>query len=82
MQLLGIVRALPGELVVVAEFLAGLDRADRLDEDAPAVDDGLAVRVALVIDEPRRIAADAGIDADVVVDDEQERVAVVLAFES
>ncbi len=77
LQFLGIVRAFPCQLIIVAQLFAGFDRARRLDEDAPVVDDGLAVRITFVIDEPRRIAAHAGVDADLVVHDKQESVTVV-----
>ena len=51
---------------------------DRLDEHAALLDLGLAVRIARVIDEARVVAADAGVDDRALVDDEQERVVVVL----
>ncbi len=50
------------------------------DEHAALLDLGLAVRVALVIDEARVVAAHARIDHGLLVDDEQERVVVVLVM--
>src|SRR6185295_14505937 len=69
---------LAADLVVVAELLAAGDRLDRVDEHAALLDGRLAIRVALVIDEARVVAADAGVDDRALVDDEQERVVVVL----
>src|SRR5678815_1169453 len=60
--------------VVIRELLARGDVADRLDPDATVVDDRIAVRIARVIDEPRVVAVDGGVDHDVVVDREEKRV--------
>ena len=49
-----------------------------VDEHAAVLDDRLAIAIALVIDEARVVAADGGVDHGVFVDDEQERVIVVL----
>ena len=55
-------------------------RADRLDEHAAVLDDGLAVRSAAVVDEARLVAVDAGVDDGALAGDEQERMAVVIAL--
>src|SRR5688572_22136389 len=79
-ELLRVVVALPGELIVVTQLLAGPDIADRIDEHAAILDDGLAVCVAGVVNVARLVAAHARVDADAVVDDEQECVTIVLAL--
>src|SRR6187399_2800189 len=67
------------EPVVVAQLLAVANRPLRLDEDAAlGVLDRHAVRIAGMIDPPRRIAADAGVDHAAVVELEQERVRGIL----
>src|ERR1700722_5484197 len=68
------------DLVVVGELLTGSDVADRLDEHGAPLNDGLAVRVAAVIDEARLVAVDARIDDRAPVDDEEERVVVALVL--
>src|SRR4029077_10069057 len=50
------------DLVVVSEFLARLDGSQRVDEHAPILDHGLAVRLTGVVDEARLVAVDAGVD--------------------
>ena len=60
--------------VVVRELFARFDVANGLDPDATVVDRRVAIRIARVIDESRLVAADGGIDHDVIVDREQERV--------
>jgi hypothetical protein len=80
-KLLGIVRALPGQRIVVTELVAGLDVADRIDEYAAAFDHALAIRRTAVIDEARLVAVDARIDDRAVARDEQEGVPVVIALE-
>jgi hypothetical protein len=60
--------------VVVRELFARLDVANGLDPNATVVDHGVAIRIARVIDESRLVAVDGGVDHDVVVDREQERV--------
>ena len=62
------------ERVVVYQLGAGLDRTDRLDEDAPLLDHCLAVGIARVVDEARLVAVHCGVDHDLLVDREQERV--------
>src|SRR3984957_7095942 len=65
-------------LVVVRHLLAGLDRAQRLDEHPALLHDRLAIRIARVIEETRVITVGARIDDGLRIDDEEERVAVVL----
>src|SRR6185437_9517677 len=60
--------------VVIRQLLAGRDRAHRLDPDAPIVYHGIAIRLARVIDVARIVAADGGVDDDIIVDGEQEGV--------
>jgi hypothetical protein len=67
----------PADRVIVLELLAGLYRADRLDEHAAVLGHRFAVRIAAVVDEARVVAVDAGVDDDAAVDDEQEGVVVV-----
>src|SRR5580693_8676678 len=57
------------DLVVVGELLTRSDIADGLDEHAALLNDGLAVRVAAVIDEARLVTIDAGVDDGAPVDD-------------
>src|SRR5215218_670082 len=64
-------------LVVVHELRARRDRLDRLDEDALAIVDRLAIRRAGVIDEPRVVPLHRRVDHPLVVDGEQERVVAV-----
>ncbi len=71
---------LAADLVVVTEFLTGRDVAGGIDEYAPVFDHRLAVALALVIDETRIVATDARVDHGLLVDDEQERVIVVLVM--
>ena len=74
-----------GDAVVVGQLLAGLDRADRLDEHPVAgavvavvfLEHGLAVRRAAVVDPARDVAVEVGVDHVLVVEREQERVARV-----
>src|SRR5580698_2284704 len=68
-----IVRIAP-DGVVVAQLLARLDGANRLDEHAPLADGALAIRIAAMVDESRLIAVAAGVDDQPGVDREQERV--------
>src|SRR5690348_16185982 len=49
-------------LVIVVELLPFLDRADRLDPDAPVLDHRFAVGVARVIDVDRLVAVDGAVD--------------------
>src|SRR5262245_3164273 len=56
------------EPVVVEEFLARLERAQRLDEDAPVDLVGFAVGLAGVVDPACRIAAVLRVDDVLVVD--------------
>ena len=67
-------RAFPTQPVVVREFLAGADRAHRMDEQASIVFDRLAVRIATVIDPPRGIPLHARIDHRTVGEFEYERM--------
>src|SRR5687767_7754451 len=68
--------ALVRNLVIVREFLARLDVADRLEVYPLADDARLAVRRARVIEEPRVIPADPGVDHRLVVDREQDGMCV------
>src|ERR1700687_1291663 len=63
-------------LVVVRELHARLDAPQRVDENLPARDHGLAVRVARVIDETRVSSTRVygTVDDGVLVEGEQERV--------
>ncbi len=65
------------DLVIISQLLARLDGTDRLDVDASSLDDGLAIRIARVVEKTRLVAHDAGIDHRSGIDDEQERVIVV-----
>ena len=58
LELLG-VGLVDDQAVVVVELFAGLDVAQRLDEDPAVLLVGLAVRVAGVVDPARGVAADA-----------------------
>jgi hypothetical protein len=64
--------------VVVRQLFAGFDVADRLDPDASVLDYGIAIRRARVIDEPRLVSVDGGVDDDVVVDREEIRVMALI----
>src|SRR5215207_5279673 len=64
-------------LVVVDELRARRDRLDRLDEDALAIVDRLAVRRAGVIDEARIVPLHRRVDHRLVVDGEEEGVVAV-----
>ena len=63
-------------LVIVGELLARLDAAQSMDEDLPPRDDGLAVRVARVVDETGVATARTfrTVDYRVPVEGEQEGV--------
>src|SRR5262249_990688 len=61
-------------LVVVKELCPRRNALQRLDPDAAPADDGFAIRIARVIDEPRLIAVVRGVDARALIEDEQERV--------
>src|SRR6476620_173579 len=75
-----------GDAVVVAEFFARLDRAHALDPDLVLllvaafilVEHRFAVRVAAVVDPARRIRIEVGVDDPLVVQGEEEGVAVVV----
>jgi hypothetical protein len=69
--------ALAADLVVVTELLTGANTANRLDIHATILDHRFAIRIALMIDEARAVAADSGVDHGALVDDEQERVVVI-----
>jgi YVTN family beta-propeller protein len=60
--------------IIVRQFLPGLHIPDRLDPDSPFLDHGVAVGIAGVIDESGVVALERGIDHDVIVDGEEERV--------
>src|SRR5690606_23744437 len=64
-------------LVVVDELLPRLDRPDRLYVDVAAVDHGLAVRIAGVIDEARLVPVHGRVYHRAVVEREQEGVAAL-----
>ena len=66
------------QAVVVVEFFAGRDIAQRLDEDPAVLLVGLAVRVARVVDPARGVAAVQGIDDTLFVDVEIEGVVRIL----
>jgi hypothetical protein len=76
------VRHVEHDAVVVGEFLARLDVADRLDQHAVAarvatgtfLDHGAAVRRAAVIDPARAVAVLVRVDDVIVVEREQESV--------
>src|SRR5436190_6280736 len=67
----------PFVLIVVHQLRTGGDRLYRLDEDALAIIDRLAVRIAGVIDEPGVVPVHGGVDARLVIDREQEGVVAV-----
>src|SRR5687768_3147738 len=60
--------------IVVHQLFAGRDGANRLDVDPLPLVDRLAVGSAAVIDEPRVVAIDRGVDHRPLVDAEEERV--------
>src|SRR6218665_2913569 len=57
-----------GQAVVVTEFFAGLDIAQRRDENAALAFVGIAVRMATVVDPARGVAAEFGVDHMLVID--------------
>ena len=57
-----------------------MNRAQRLDEDAPLIDQRLAVWVAGVIDEARLVSVRSRIDDGLSIDDEQKRMCVIRTF--
>src|SRR5690606_21315990 len=80
----GGVRLVQDDPVVVGQFLARLDRADRLDEDLRLfrmvlvlLQHRLAVRVATGIEPAGAVAAMVGVDDVFVVEGEQEGVAAL-----
>src|SRR6218665_2323023 len=64
----GGVALLDGQAVVVTEFFAGLDIAQRRDENAALALVGIAVRKATVVDPARGVAAELGVDHMLVID--------------
>src|SRR5690606_18547891 len=79
-ELFGVVRALPGELVVVPELLARFAVPNRVDVDPAILDHGLAVRRATVIDATCLVPVDARVDHGAAARDEQKRVSIVILF--
>src|SRR5690606_35793366 len=87
-QLLGLggMRLVQVDAVVVGQLLAGLDVAQRVDEDLVLVlaalrvllDLGLAVGLAAVVHPARDVALDVGVDDVFVIEREQEGVPVLV----
>src|SRR6185312_2922957 len=68
------------DAVIVGEFLARLDGARRVDEDALAADRGVGIRIAGVIEVARDVAAALAVDGPAAVDLEQIAVAARLGL--
>src|SRR4029453_8181961 len=64
--------------VIVEEFLAGLDIAQRIDEDAGVFFDGFAVWMAAMVDPARVVAVNLWVDHLAVVEAKIESVWIVL----
>src|SRR5690606_17154790 len=83
---LGRMRLVERDAVVVGQLFAGLDPAGRFDEDLVVValalfvflDHGLAVGFATVVDPARDVALGVGVDDVIVVEGEQEGMAVLV----
>src|SRR6185312_2038545 len=77
---LGRVALVDDQAVVVVQLLARANIAQRLDEDAPALFVGFAVRVARVVDPARGVAAHLGVDHVLFVDVEKKRMVRILGI--
>jgi hypothetical protein len=64
--------------VIVRELFTGGDVANCIYPDSPVIDDGVAIRIARVVDEPRFVSVKGGIDYDVVVDGKEIRMMPLL----
>ena len=60
--------------VVVGQLLARADVANCLDPDSAVVNDGIAVRIARVVDEARFVALERRVDHDLVVNRKEKGV--------
>jgi hypothetical protein len=64
--------------VIVRELLAGSDVANGVDPDATVIDYRIAVRIARMIDEPRFVSIESGVDYDIVIDCKEIRMMPLL----
>ncbi len=62
------------EVVIVGQFFARLDVAQRFDVNAAVLIDRLTIGTARMIDEARGTAVERGIDHDLVIHGEQHRM--------
>src|SRR5215472_6484424 len=70
-------RLIEFHVVIIKEFLAGLDAANRINEDSVVFLDGFAVWIARMIDPARVVTANFRIDYFAVFQSEVERVWIV-----
>ncbi len=62
--------------IIVRQLFTRSNGADRFDKNSLVRIDGLAIRIAAVIDEARLVAVDAGIDHRFLVHGEQKGMAI------